>query len=305
MSEHEPNTAHGGDDGGADETPVVQRVAPQSVAEIVRSLTRITTELSGNVTQSGRHALEDALQGKPPSQVVSSTLAELVVSTREALEAELKRMEGQAASQTPPASDRTPATVRGVAKAVADSLPSPPATSAPESHDNDLRRQAETLLRRSRSLDDLDEHPAMSRVLREISPDEARIIRYLGETGPQAVIDVVAHNPWTRKFRELAHNASIVGREAGCAQAEDTPIYLDNLSRLGVVVIRGYRMRSQPNYDFILAQPEVMYVTKPVGRLVRLKHIYKGVELSLFGRELFRAAFETETSQLAPVPDVL
>lgn len=102
-------------------------------------------------------------------------------------------------------------------------------------------------------MDDPEEHPALARILTEISPDEARIIRFLATTGPHAVVDVVAHNPMSRKRRDIVHNFSIVGREAGCIGPSYTPIYLHNLARLGIAVIRNYRLRCQPNYDLLLA----------------------------------------------------
>lgn len=44
---------------------------------------------------------------------------------------------------------------------------------------------------------------------------------------------------------------------------------------------------------------------KPVGKLVRLKVIHKGVELSEFGKELYRYCLETPGHPICPVPDRL
>ncbi|MDV6013746.1 Abi-alpha family protein [Haloechinothrix sp. LS1_15] len=156
----------------------------------------------------------------------------------------------------------------------------------------ELRRRGRELLHRSAALDDPEEHPALAVILRELSPDEARIIRFLATDGPQALVDVIAHSPMTRKQRELVHHFTLVGREAGCIRPERVAVYLDNLVRLGLVHVQPFRLRGQEHYDLLYAQPELTRIVKPAGKLVRLKVVHKGVELSEFGKEMYRQCLD-------------
>ena len=54
-----------------------------------------------------------------------------------------------------------------------------------------LRERGAELLRRSADVDyDEDAHPAYERILDELAPDEARILRLLATEGPQPAVDV-------------------------------------------------------------------------------------------------------------------
>lgn len=283
-----------------------------NLAKAAGALTRrLTVDIAGTAFNTGKDVLDGARQGKSSSDIAAVVMNDWIDGARKVLgfDEELQRMGQELKAAARPMAGYVPAPVRGAVQQVSDLAPVRAMTDLTGMTVTDVRRnlrqQGMELLKRSTALDDPEEHPAMAMILREISPDEARVIRFLGEKGPQAVIDVLAHNPMTRKKRELVHNFSIVGREAGCIRPSYAPIYLDNLARLGVAVIRDYRLRSQPNYDLLMCQPEVQNVQKPQGKLIRLKIVYKGVELSDFGKVLFQQCLETETSRLAVVPDIL
>ena len=56
-----------------------------------------------------------------------------------------------------------------------------------------LRERGEELLRRSADVrEDEEGHPAYERILDEILPDEARVLRLLCAAGPQPAVDVRA-----------------------------------------------------------------------------------------------------------------
>lgn len=283
-----------------------------SLAKAAGAITRrLTIDLGGVAAQAGKDVFDGARSGKSSSEIAATVVNDWVEGARKVLgfDEELQRMGHELKEAARPMVDYMPASVKEVAHQVAEVAPIKAVTDMTGMTVTDVRRnlrhKGRDLLRRSTALDDPDEHPAMSVILDEISPDEARIIRYLGEGGPQAVIDVVASNAMNRKKREVVHNYSLVAREAGCIRPHYSTIYLDNLARLGVAVIRPYRLRSQRNYDLLSCQPDVMDIPKPPGRLVKIKIVCKGVELSEFGKELFKNCLETETSHLAVVPDKL
>lgn len=283
-----------------------------SLAKAAGALTRrLTVDIGGVAAQAGKDVFDGARSGKSSSEIAATVINDWVDGARQVLgfDEELQRIGHELKEAAKPMVEYMPAPVKEVAHQIAELAPIKAVTDMTGMTVTDMRRnlrhKGRDLLRRSTLLDDPDEHPAMSVILDEISPDEARIIRYLGEAGPQAVIDVVASNPMTRKKREMVHNYSLVAREAGCIRPHYGAIYLDNLARLGVASIRDYRLRSQRNYDLLSCQPEVMDIKKPPGRLVKLKLVCKGIELSEFGKQLFKNCLETETSHLAVVPDQL
>jgi hypothetical protein len=293
---------------GVGEFPKVSGNLAKAAGALTR---RLTIDLGGTAVEVGKHVLEGAREGRSTDEIAAVVLNDWVDGARKILgfDEELQRVATELKKAAKPMTDYVPDPVRDVAEQVASIAPVKAVTDLAgltvEDVRESLREKGRELLRRSTLLDDPDEHPAMSVILDEMSPDEARIVRFLGEGGPQAVIDVIAHNPMTRKRRELVHNYSLIGLEAGCIRPHNAPIYLDNLERLGVVAVRDYRLRSQRNFALLGAQPDVQDVPKPKGRLVRLKNHCKGAELSEFGKELFRYCLECETSQLAPVPDEL
>ncbi|MQA62699.1 MAG: DUF4393 domain-containing protein [Actinophytocola sp.] len=282
------------------------------LAGVAASLTRrLTVDLAGQAFVVGKEVVEGARDRRPAGEIATGVVMGLADGARHMLgvDQDIEKAGEQLNRIAKPVSDAIPGPMKSAVESVASLTPLRAMTglagvTVQEVRWN-LKAQGMELLKRSTALDDPEEHPALARILTEISPDEARIIRFLATTGPHAVVDVVAHNPMTRKRRELVHNFSIVGRESGCIRPHYTPIYLDNLARLGVVVVRDYRLRSQPNYDLLYCQPEVQDVKKPEGRIIRLKIVHKGVELSDFGKVLYQNCLETPGYQICAVPDKL
>ena len=85
-------------------------------------------------------------------------------------------------------------------------------------------------------------HPAFVQVLRQFTPDEARIFSLLDTDGPYPVLTVQAR----RKFGGYTHtelrNFNLLGEQAGCDFPERAPLYLDNLCRLGLTEMRAARL---------------------------------------------------------------
>ena len=61
-----------------------------------------------------------------------------------------------------------------------------------------------------------DAHPAYERILDELAPDEARILRLLVRTGPQPAVDVRSGGPADRPRELVAPGLNMIGAEAGC-----------------------------------------------------------------------------------------
>ena len=102
----------------------------------------------------------------------------------------------------------------------------------------DLRAQGAELLRRAAEVGfDESAHPAYSRILTELAPDEARILRLLAEEGPQPMVDIRAGNLIGLGSQLIAQSLNMLGARAGLRRRERVPAYLNNLVRLGLIVL--------------------------------------------------------------------
>ncbi len=78
-------------------------------------------------------------------------------------------------------------------------------------------------------------HPAFVEILKQLSPDEARIVRLLGESDDLPVISLIAWKPApVDGYDVILRHFSLIGNEAGCSNPELSQSYLDNLCRLGL-----------------------------------------------------------------------
>src|SRR3954454_15346339 len=117
--------------------------------------------------------------------------------------------------------------VLGVSE-LAGLLPKP--ESDAESPDEALRRRGYELLERSSELAEQGEaHPAYARILCELSPDEARILRLLAVEGPQPAVDIRTWRPLDVGSSVVAPGLSMIAKHAGCRHHARLPAYLSNL----------------------------------------------------------------------------
>src|SRR4051812_36961507 len=114
-----------------------------------------------------------------------------------------------------------------------DPLAAEPAPPPPP--DVRLRQRGAELLARSVDVDyDEPAHPAFARILEELAPDEARILRLLWTSGAQPAVDVREAKPLGIASGLIEGGLTMIGTEAGCRWVDRVPSYLQNLDRLGL-----------------------------------------------------------------------
>jgi hypothetical protein len=126
-------------------------------------------------------------------------------------------------------------------------------------------------------------HPAYVRVLSELAPDEARVLRLFAERGPQAAVDVRTRKPFGVGSELVEPGLTMIGRYAGCRHTERVPAYLNNLFRLGLVWFSREALPEQSVYDVLEAQDEVQEAMQRAGRGITVR---RSIELTAFGRNL-------------------
>lgn len=196
--------------------------------------------------RTGTRLLRDVASGDPPAKIVAGLRADLRTAAREAL---------GLPHPTPPRA----ATVA------------------------ELRARGAELLARSADVHFVEDmHPAYERILGELAPDEARILRFLMKEGPQPTVDVRTNRPLGIGSELIEAGLSMIGRQAGVRRLDRTNAYLNNLFRLGLVWFS--REEVEPSrYQVVEVQPEVQEAMARAGRAP--KTVRRSVHLTPFGED--------------------
>jgi hypothetical protein len=164
-----------------------------------------------------------------------------------------------------------------------------------------LRERGAELLRRSADVNlEEDSHPAYTRILEDLAPDEARILRLLYEQGPQPSVDVRSGLLPLQSTSELiAAGLNMIGPEAGCRHLDDVPAYLNNLFRLGLIWFSRERLPDPRGYQVLEAQPEVAKALEAAGHS---RTVRRSIHLTPFGRDFCELCLGSEPGDSAGEP---
>ena len=146
-----------------------------------------------------------------------------------------------------------------------------------------LRESGAELLRRSADVYDNDDtHPAYARILCDLSPDEARILRLLATEGPRPAVDVRTGRPLNVGSQLIAPGLTMIGAEAGAKHLDRVQSYLNNLYRLGLIWFSREQLEDPLEYQVLEAQPEVLEAMREASRG---KTIRRSIHLTPFGAD--------------------
>jgi hypothetical protein len=95
-------------------------------------------------------------------------------------------------------------------------------------------------------------------LVRQLAPDEARILAALSDGRPFPLLHVARRLPTGGTGDTVLRNASTVGREAGVAVAENVPAYVARLLALGLVEPAGHDESLSDEYDILLTDQLVV-----------------------------------------------
>jgi hypothetical protein len=239
----------------ADMLPGLVRVARASAARTVQWAIDANRETM-------RTVLGDIAKGESPEVIVADATAVLRSVTEEAIGI------GRAALGRAPAEDEPKLRARP--------------KRAPAATADELREMGGQLLRDSADVwYEQDVHPAFRRVLDELLPDEARILRYLYKNGPQPSVDVRTNRPMGRGSEKVASGLSMIGLYAGVRNQEDTSVELANLERLRLIWFSKEQVADPSVYQLLEAQPDVLEAMRRAGRSPKTEH--RSIELTPFG----------------------
>ncbi|ETA66324.1 DUF4393 domain-containing protein [Haloechinothrix halophila] len=211
---------------------------------------RATSAVVETTVQTSSKIVKSALNGASPAQIVDETATELRTIAQRSLGFGDENDEDNGSSQH-------------------------------RCSEQELKARGAALLQRSADVrwnDDM--HPAYERILEEIAPDEARILKYLALNGAQPTVDVRTTRPFGVGSELVAERLSMIGEEAGCRHLDRTNAYLNNLFRLGLLWFSKEKVEPS-RYQVVEVQPIVQDAMKRAGRSPSTVH--RSVHLTPFG----------------------
>jgi hypothetical protein len=139
----------------------------------------------------------------------------------------------------------------------------------------------------------LEAHPAFVEILRQLTPDEAKIVGQFAVKRPFPLITVRADMKAGGGGVDVLRHFSLIGEEAGCLHPTLTPSYLDNLCRLGLADIPAFMTYTTPGtYEPLEQHAFVRALIATVekdfqDRTARIER--KGLIVTSFGRQFCQA----------------
>jgi hypothetical protein len=244
----------------------VLRAAPALARFAVAAWWRTTEWSIGASVTAGNRVFKAVVSGQSPAAVLAGLGSEMRVSLRQLLgvvDSPLSAMPGGRMF------DRV--------------IPPRPAVAVTAAADRPLREVGAELLRQSTDLrHDDDLHPAYARILGDLAPDEARILRLLFTEGSQPAVDVRTSRPLNLATQLVAPGLSMIGAQAGCRHVDRVPAYLNNLYRLGLIWFSREPVSDRLRYQVLEAQPDVSSAMREAGRG---KTIRRSILLTPFGED--------------------
>jgi hypothetical protein len=159
-----------------------------------------------------------------------------------------------------------------------------------------LRELGERLLAESADVNyEQASHPAYARMLTELAPDEARILRLIATQGPQPAVDVRAGFPFVPGSRLVAQGFSMIGADGGLRFVEQVPAYLSNLNRLGLIWFSREAVRDRERYQVLEVQPDVMEALREAGRFSHV--VRRSIRMTPLGDDFCAVALPLDTAE--------
>jgi hypothetical protein len=143
-------------------------------------------------------------------------------------------------------------------------------------------------------------HPGFLDVLRQLTPDEVRIVSLFQHDGPYPIVTVQSRYKHGGVIATVLRHFSLLGEAAACEHRRRTPLYVDNLCRLGLTELRAVRVsddtrmfraiEEHPEVVAAIAQieahpPALARATDAVVASVQRKALY----VTAFGRQFYEA----------------
>jgi len=143
-------------------------------------------------------------------------------------------------------------------------------------------------------------HPAFVDMIKNMSPDEARIMRYIAINGSQPLIDIRATDKEKGGFTVVHRHLSLIGLKSGCEHILLAANYLDNLVRLGLIEVPTMRrMKADEPYKEIEDYPEVAKILEDLRGIQThtIEVAKQKLDLTDLGKQFVRSCVIEKSAQ--------
>lgn len=174
-------------------------------------------------------------------------------------------------------------------------------------HEESLRELYANLLAASMdSMTSAGAHPGFVEILKQITPDEAKLLKLFSYHRPFPLLDVRRESIEAGKGgNDVLVSFSTLGEEAGCEHINLTPSYLDNLCRLGIIEIPTFYEYMSPNvYDHLENHPTILIVKEQIDKIQnqRCEIQRRGLRVTQLGRQFISICVQDHASKRPTQP---
>lgn len=162
-------------------------------------------------------------------------------------------------------------------------------------HKNILRDMYANLIASSMNLDKSDDaHAAFVDIIKNLSPDEAKILKFLHTKKPQPLIDIYRKSKENEGEIICKRLVNAITKQAGCEKMGAISSYFDNLSRLGLINVDKSRyLTTKGAYDVLENSRNVVQFISEIKASGYEENIFKYfVELTSFGIDFCNSCVE-------------
>jgi len=156
-------------------------------------------------------------------------------------------------------------------------------------HKEDLRELYANLLANAINIDTAKSvHPGFVDIIKNLTSDEARILIFLSSHRVYPIVSTKAILKDDKGYKILLENVSMLGTDAKCQNPEFSPKYIDNLIRLGLLVIPPLEhLTTEGLYDAIFNHPTIQkqktLIEQDKGKFLGFEIEKKFIKLTAFG----------------------
>ena len=159
-------------------------------------------------------------------------------------------------------------------------------------HDEDLRELFANLIATAMDKNTaIEAHPAFVDILKNLSPDEAKILRFLALRSDVVTVDIKLNHKGGG-YSVLHRHVTTLATDAGCEHPQRTTHYTDNLVRLGLIEIPYNRRKSgEDPYQRILNDPLVQQLKDKYDKIdgVSISFNYMFFSVTDLGKQFIQA----------------
>lgn len=153
-------------------------------------------------------------------------------------------------------------------------------------------------------------HPSFVEIIKQMTPDEARLMKYFSTEELLPLISIRAELVEGSGGRDIAPNLSLFGKDANCEHEHLTPSYIDNLSRLGLISTPDKFYTAAEVYEELENYPSVLELKNQIdSEEGQRASIDRGlVQITHLGRQFIKACvidhreLQQPGSQANPLP---